>query len=45
MEIVTHLTVENRVKFQREDAIKVEDPSKWLWAFINNVWQPLFEVK
>lgn len=44
MELVTFLTVENKVKFDSHDWVEIEDPSEWLWANINNIWQPIMKI-
>lgn len=43
MELYSYLQVENDVKFNNADIFEVHDPSKWLWAKINDCWHPIFE--
>lgn len=45
MDLVTFLTVENKVKFDDHEWFPIDNPSQWLWASINNVWQPIIELE
>ena len=46
MDLVEYHTVENRVRFNDEQAFTqgIDKPLDWLWSFVNNAWQPIVEV-
>lgn len=44
MDLVDYLTVENKVKFDGHEKIKIDNPSNWLWSLCNDIWQPILKL-
>lgn len=46
MDLVEYHTVENRVKFNNEEAFTdgIDEPNDWLWICQNNCWHPIINL-